>query len=81
MTTIEKLRKLGTGDLHATGAYHYVTGEVRVFHSECIHNEGLPAAPGWYWEWRESGEWHGPHDTQEAAAADARQHDLTGMWP
>jgi DNA-binding transcriptional regulator YiaG len=43
----------------------------RVFHSEEIDNDGLPAEPGWYWEWNENGIWLGPFAAKDAAIADA----------
>jgi hypothetical protein len=44
----------------------------RVFHSEEVHNNGLPATPGWYWEWNENGQWFGPFDIRLRAIADAK---------
>jgi DNA-binding transcriptional regulator YiaG len=43
----------------------------RVFHSEEIDNDGLPAEPGWYWEFNENGIWLGPFGDRDAAIADA----------
>jgi DNA-binding transcriptional regulator YiaG len=43
----------------------------RVFHSEEVENDGLPADPGWYWEWNENGTWLGPFGDKDAAIADA----------
>lgn len=57
--------------------YTEISNGTRVFHSELIYNEGLPAVPGWYWEESSAnGHWHGPYLRKEQAIAKAiRRHD------